>query len=81
MRDSVPSVRYFRFIMYCVYGESRSSLLLESTDSMICVYIYAYIQIGRYRDRQLDRQTGRQADKQQFSGLYIDREPEILFLT
>ena len=23
------------FIMYCVYGESRSSLLIESTDSMI----------------------------------------------
>ena len=23
------------FVMYCVYGESRSSLLIESTDSMI----------------------------------------------
>ena len=22
------------FVMYCVYGESRSALLLESTDSM-----------------------------------------------
>ena len=25
------------FVMYCVYGESRSSLLIESTDSMIIV--------------------------------------------
>ena len=23
------------FVMYCVYGESRSSLLIESTDSMM----------------------------------------------
>ena len=23
------------FVMFCVYGESRSSLLIESTDSMI----------------------------------------------
>ena len=23
------------FVIYCVYGESRSSLLIESTDSMI----------------------------------------------
>ena len=23
------------FVMYCVYGASRSSLLIESTDSMI----------------------------------------------
>ena len=26
------------FVMYCVYGESRSSLLIESTDSMIIVF-------------------------------------------
>ena len=26
------------FVMYCVYGESRSSLLIESTDSMILFY-------------------------------------------
>ena len=25
------------FIMYCVYGESHSSLLIESTDSMIII--------------------------------------------
>ena len=24
------------FVMYCVYGESGSSLLIESIDSMIC---------------------------------------------
>ena len=36
MRDSVPSARYSPFVMYCVYGESGSSLLMESTDSMIC---------------------------------------------
>ena len=29
MRD-IPA-----FVMYCVYGASRSSLLIESTDSMI----------------------------------------------
>ena len=26
------------FVMYCVYGASRSSLLIESTDSMIYTY-------------------------------------------
>ena len=26
------------FVMYCVYGESGSSLLIESTDSMIHIY-------------------------------------------
>ena len=25
------------FVMYCVNGESGSSLLIESTDSMICI--------------------------------------------
>ena len=28
------------FVMYCVYGEFRSSLLIESTDSMITTHIY-----------------------------------------
>ena len=27
------------FVMYCVYGESGSSLLIESTDSMIDLHI------------------------------------------
>ena len=27
------------FVMYCFNGTSRSSLLIESTDSMICIYI------------------------------------------
>ena len=27
------------FLMYCVYGASRSSLLIESTDSMIIIII------------------------------------------
>ena len=35
MGDSVPSARYSRFVMYCVYATSRSSLLIESTDSMM----------------------------------------------
>ena len=26
------------FVMYCVYGESSSSLLIESTDSMTAFY-------------------------------------------
>ena len=35
MRDSVSSARYSPFLMYCVNGKPRSSLLIESTDSMI----------------------------------------------
>ena len=36
MRDSLPSARYIRpFVMYCVNGKPRSTLLIESTDSMI----------------------------------------------
>ena len=35
MRESVPSSSYPAFVMYCVNGASRSSLLIESTDSMI----------------------------------------------
>ena len=39
MRDSVPSARYSSVcVMYCVYGASSSSLLIESTDSMIRVH-------------------------------------------
>ena len=37
MHDSVPSARYSPFVMYCIYGESGSSLLTESTDSMIAI--------------------------------------------
>ena len=29
------------FVMFCVYGKPRSSLLIESTDSMISQFIYA----------------------------------------
>ena len=35
MRDSVPSARYSPFVMYCVNGKPHSSLLIESTDSMM----------------------------------------------
>ena len=35
MRDSVPTARYSPFVMYCVNGKPRSSLLIESTYSMI----------------------------------------------
>ena len=38
MRDSVPSATYSTLIMYCVYGASRSFLLIESTDSMGRLY-------------------------------------------
>ena len=35
-RDSVPIARDIpAFVMYCVNGESGSSLLIESTDSML----------------------------------------------
>ena len=30
------------FVMYCVNGTSRSSLLIESIDSMICIFICIY---------------------------------------
>ena len=30
------------FVMYCVNGTSRSSLLIESTDSMICAEIFLF---------------------------------------
>ena len=33
MRDSVPSARYSPFVMYCIDGESGSSLLIESLDT------------------------------------------------
>ena len=31
------------FVMYCVNGASRSTLIIESTDSMIYIYNYIYI--------------------------------------
>ena len=31
------------FVMYCVNGESGSSLLIESTDSMIYIIIYIHV--------------------------------------
>ena len=38
IRDSVPSTDIPVFVMYCVNGESGSSLLIESTDSMILIF-------------------------------------------
>ena len=35
MRDSVPGARYSSFVIYCANGKPRSSLFIESTDSMI----------------------------------------------
>ena len=44
MCDSVPSMRYSPFVMYCVYGESGSSLLIESTNSIIwCALMFVYL--------------------------------------
>ena len=31
------------FVMYCVNGKPRSSLLIESTDSMIDLYIMGFV--------------------------------------
>ena len=43
MRDSVPSTRDIpAFVMYCVNGESGSSVLIESTYSMITIIDYYY---------------------------------------
>ena len=33
------------FVMYCVYGESGSSLLIESTDSMIVCYCSVHVSL------------------------------------
>ena len=35
MRDSIPSARYSPFVMYCVNGKPRSSLLIESRTSNV----------------------------------------------
>ena len=43
MRDSVYLARHIpAFVMYCVNGESGSSLLIESTDSLTYNYYYIY---------------------------------------
>ena len=42
MHDSVHSVRYSIVCKYCVYGELCSSLLIESTDSMINHRVHAH---------------------------------------
>ena len=39
------------FVMYCVNGESGSSLLIESTDSMIYVYNIIIIESVDYTSR------------------------------
>ena len=33
------------FLMYCIYGTSRSSLLIESTDSMIITVLLHEVKI------------------------------------
>ena len=43
MCDSVRSARYSSVCKYCVNGESGSSLLIESTDSMLDSMIYPYV--------------------------------------
>ena len=47
MCDSVPSARYFPFVMYYVYGESGSSLIIQCIDSMIQGWskVYNYIKV------------------------------------
>ena len=39
MRESVPPRDICPFVMYCVNGKPCSSLLIESTDSMIYIYM------------------------------------------
>ena len=40
MHDSVPARDIRPFVMYCVNGKPRSSLLIESTDSMIYIFVF-----------------------------------------
>ena len=42
MRESVPIRDIRPFVMYCVNGKPRSSLLIESTDSMIIIIHYLF---------------------------------------
>ena len=41
------------FVMYCINGKPRSSLLIESTDSMILILILILILQWTYRDSVL----------------------------
>ena len=34
-----------QFVMYCVNGKPRSSLFIESTDSMITLHVYVLVNI------------------------------------
>ena len=45
MRGVVPSVRYSIVCNVCVYGASRSSLLIESTDYDMHYFIYSFISV------------------------------------
>ena len=54
MHDSVPTTRYSPFVMYCVNGKPRSSLLIESTDSMIFLQDRKHILKIRENSRNLD---------------------------
>ena len=57
MRDSVPSARYSsvcNVLRYCVYEASHSSLLIESTDSMITIQEFMYrVYVGVMRQKTL----------------------------
>ena len=58
MRDSVPSARYSSFVMYCVNGKPRSSLFIESTDSMIIIIsIVFWVYIINIRNESTEVQT------------------------
>ena len=48
------------FVMYCVNGESGSSLLIESTDSMIYLYLFLYMNyfIGLFFSREFNNYVG-----------------------
>ena len=48
-----PSRDIRPFVMYCVNGKPRSSLLIESTDSMILILILILLLQWTYRDSVL----------------------------
>ena len=51
------------FVMYCVNGKPRSSLFIESTDSMIYNYIYIYIFQTVSRARAVNAQRANVSDR------------------
>ena len=72
MRDSVPSTGIPPFVMYCVNRKPRSSLLIESTDSMIIAITSAIQRINGASLKEHWAAQRNQVYKQQYQRLQHD---------